>query len=166
MKSELSFHLTSNILTRTQSMTLAVASSKRFLATACKATSAEHAVVRVYDTTNWRPFGQPLAGHNLTVTRIAFSPDDCYILSVSRDRTWRLFKLQEDDGKRLYLLVHNITLIAALGGYTPIAADKSHDRIIWDCAWAIEGDVFATASRDKSVRTAQRSAPRTSEWRW
>jgi hypothetical protein len=37
-------------------------------------------------------------------------------------------------------------------GYVPVAADKSHSRIIWDCAWAQEGDVFATASRDKTVR--------------
>lgn len=33
----------------------------------------------------------------------------------------------------------------------PIAADKSHGRIIWDCAWSCEGDLFATASRDKTV---------------
>lgn len=36
-------------------------------------------------------------------------------------------------------------------GYIPIAAEKAHARIIWDCGWAIEGDVFATASRDKTV---------------
>ena len=39
-------------------------------------------------------------------------------------------------------------------GYTPVAADKSHGRIIWDCAWAHEGDVFASASRDKTVSRA------------
>lgn len=37
-------------------------------------------------------------------------------------------------------------------GFTAVAADKSHARIIWDCSWAHEGDVFATASRDKTVR--------------
>lgn len=36
-------------------------------------------------------------------------------------------------------------------GYIPVAADKSHGRIIWDCAWSQEGDIFATASRDKTV---------------
>jgi WD40 repeat protein len=36
-------------------------------------------------------------------------------------------------------------------GYIPIASEKAHSRIIWDCGWAIEGDVFATASRDKTV---------------
>lgn len=39
-------------------------------------------------------------------------------------------------------------------GYFPVAADKSHARIIWDCAWSREGDVFATSSRDKTVRVS------------
>jgi len=104
------------------------------MATACKATTPEHAVVRVYDTTKYQLVGRPLEGHSLTVTRIAFSPDEKFVLSVSRDRSWRLFEAQ--DG----------------GGFIPVAADKSHGRIIWDCAWAAEGDIFATASRDKTVK--------------
>ncbi|KAI0080733.1 WD40 repeat-like protein [Panus rudis PR-1116 ss-1] len=118
-----------------ESISLAVSNHRRYAATACKATSPEHAVVRVYDTTRWKPFGPPLAGHTLTVTRIAFSPDDRYILSVSRDRSWHLFELAETGD-----------------GYVPCASDKSHGRIIWDCAWAPEGDIFATASRDKTVK--------------
>lgn len=81
-----------------QSISLAVSSSKRYVATACKATTAEHAVVRVYHTETWQLVGQPLEGHSLTVTRIAFSPDDRYVLSVSRDRTWRLFELHDEKG--------------------------------------------------------------------
>ncbi|KAI0637866.1 WD40 repeat-like protein [Trametes polyzona] len=124
-----------------ESIALAVSNNKEYIATACKATSPEHAVVRVYDTQTWQPVGQPLAGHSLTVTRIAFSPDDSLVLSVSRDRTWRLFEKSED-------------------GYVPIAADKSHGRIIWDCAWAPEGDLFATASRDKTVKIWQQKEDR------
>lgn len=127
-----------------ESMSLAVSKSRRLIATACKASTAEHAVVRIYDTVKWQPVGEPLSGHTLTVTRIAFSPDDRLVLSVSRDRSWRLFEVQENVG------------------YVPIAADKSHGRIIWDCAWAAEGDIFATASRDKTVKTWQRGAD--SEW--
>lgn len=39
--------------------------------------------------------------------------------------------------------------------FVPVAADKSHGRIIWDCAWAAEGYIFATASRDKTVSSGQ-----------
>ncbi|KAF8165405.1 WD40 repeat-like protein [Crassisporium funariophilum] len=117
-----------------ESVTLGISDSRRLIATACKATSMEHAVVRVYDTQSYKPVGEPLEGHILTVTRIAFSPDDKYVLTVSRDRSWRLFEAQEG------------------GGYIPVAADKSHGRIIWDCGWASEGDVFGTASRDKTVK--------------
>ncbi|KDR83805.1 hypothetical protein GALMADRAFT_236196 [Galerina marginata CBS 339.88] len=120
-----------------ESITLGISSSRMLLASACKSSSMEHAVIRVYDTRTFKPVGEPLAGHILTVTRIAFSPDDKYILTVSRDRSWRLFKAQ--DG----------------GGYTPVAADKSHGRIIWDCGWSAEGDLFATASRDKTAKIWQ-----------
>ncbi|KAJ3556851.1 hypothetical protein NP233_g11887 [Leucocoprinus birnbaumii] len=114
-----------------ESITIGVSHSRKFIATACKATSPEHAVVRIYETSTFKPFGEPLAGHALTVTRVAFSPDDKFVLSVSRDRTWHLFELKDNQG------------------YVPVAADKPHARIIWDCAWSAEGDVFATASRDK-----------------
>lgn len=72
--------------------------SRRLIATACKASTAEHAVVRVYDTDKWQPVGEPLSGHTLTVTRIAFSPDDRLVLSVSRDRSWRLYEVQDTGG--------------------------------------------------------------------
>ncbi|TBU48448.1 WD40 repeat-like protein [Dichomitus squalens] len=128
-----------------ESIALAVSNDKQYIATACKATTAEHAVVRVYDTRTWQLFGQPLAGHSLTVTQIAFSPDDKLVLSVSRDRTWRLFEKSED-------------------GYVPVAADKSHSRIIWDCAWAPDGDTFVTASRDKTVKVWKRPDESGQKW--
>ena len=79
-----------------QSITVASSNSHDLLATACRATSAQHAVVRVYSTSTYQPFGSPLEGHSLTVTRIAFSPDDRYIVTVSRDRTWRAFEKRDD----------------------------------------------------------------------
>ena len=64
----------------------------------------EHAVVRVYDARSYKIFGEPLQGHILTVTRISFSPDDKLILTVSRDRTWRLFEAQNENGKYAIIL--------------------------------------------------------------
>jgi elongator complex protein 2 len=69
-------------------------------------------MVRIYDTQNFRPFGQPLEGHSLTVTRIAFSPDDQLVLTVSRDRTWRLFH-REESGRAL----HQLTLTKTSVGF-------------------------------------------------
>ncbi|KAG6918947.1 hypothetical protein DXG01_010602 [Tephrocybe rancida] len=135
-----------------ESMTLAVSPEKRFIATACKATTPEHAVVRVYDTSKYQLVGNPLTGHSLTVTRISFSPNEKYVLSVSRDRSWRLSQASQESGGIIGLLVlsRSVADVVPLG-FIPVAADKSHGRIIWDCAWASEGDVFATASRDKTV---------------
>ena len=78
-----------------QSIAIGVSSSRKLFATACKATTAKHAAVRIYETETFRPFGQPLEGHALTVTRIAFSPDDQLVLTVSRDRSWCLFRREE-----------------------------------------------------------------------
>lgn len=138
-----------------QSMTIASSNSRDLLATACRTTSAQHAVVRLYSTSTYQPLGPPLEGHSLTVTRIAFSPDDRYIVTVSRDRTWRSFERRDDDTcpPQATWSSHDSCPSA---GYYPVAADKSHARIIWDCAWSLEGDVFATASRDRTVRVSAR----------
>lgn len=67
------------------------------MATASRATTVEDAAIRVYETHSWRLYGSPLKGHSLSVTRMAFSPDEQFLLSVSRDRSWRIFS--DSDGK-------------------------------------------------------------------
>lgn len=91
-----------------QSIALATSSSRQYIASACKALSPEHAVVRIHDTTTYQPVGEPLTGHSLTVTQIAFSPDDQLILTVSRDRSWRLYQKVEGGGDQVdhFLLVY------------------------------------------------------------
>ena len=115
------------------------------VATACKASSLDHAVIRLYETKDWREIKPPLSAHTLTVTSLAFSPDDRHLLSVGRDRQWALFQLQtEDSGAE-----HKYALLKA--------NPKGHSRMILDCAWvpstAADGaSMFATAGRDKSIK--------------
>ncbi|GJJ07345.1 hypothetical protein Clacol_001546 [Clathrus columnatus] len=118
-------------------LSLSISRSGKYMATSCKATTPDHAVLRVYHTDNWRLLGEPLSGHKLTITRTRFSPNDTMLLSVSRDRTWRLFK--EDPDRKCFV---------------SLASAKAHERIIWDCAWIVEPEAygFATASRDKTVK--------------
>jgi elongator complex protein 2 len=80
-----------------QLIALAISHSKGIIATACKSTSLEHAVVRLIDAESFKPFGLPLKGHSLTVTRIAFNHDDRLILAVGKDRTWHLFERMVDE---------------------------------------------------------------------
>ena len=117
------------------------------VATACKASSLDHAVIRLYETKYWREIKPSLTAHSLTVTSMAFSESDRYLLSVGRDRQWALF--QRDDG--------DVNTYKALS-----SNPKGHSRMILDCSWAQErNDTFATAGRDKTVklwRIAEESA--------
>ena len=109
------------------------------IATACKASSIDHAVIRLFETKEWREVKPSLTAHSLTVTSLAFSPDDRHLLSVGRDRQWAVFRRKHDNAHTYTLLCSN---------------PKGHTRMILDCSWAPSevGDVFATAGRDKAVR--------------
>lgn len=109
------------------------------VATACKASSIEHAVIRLYSTQNWREVKPSLAAHSLTVTCLRFSSDDRYLLSVGRDRQWVVFEVEEP-GSEVY--------------HTKYTNSKGHSRTILAASWAPlqAGVVFATAGRDKMTR--------------
>ncbi|XP_068629585.1 elongator complex protein 2 [Battus philenor] len=107
------------------------------VASACRATNAEHAAVLIWETTNWQQI-QKLVSHQLTVTQLAFSPDSHHLLAVSRDRRWTLFHREQGS---------NSFAVAACTDKT----NGVHSRIIWCCAWAADGEVFATGSRDGKV---------------
>ena len=149
---------------------MAVASSPSgdVIATSCKATSAEHAVIRLYETTTWQQILPPLAGHALTITRIVFSPDGQFILSCSRDRTWRLFRKKEGQLGAFSPdpLVDSCpgSLIRPSAAYEPVAAEKPHARIIWDCAFGPDSSYFVTAARDKQFKVWKKAAPGGDQW--
>lgn len=112
---------------------MAASADGKFLASACKSTTAEHAAVLLWDTSNWTLL-QKLYSHTLTVVQLAFSPDSQYLLSVSRDRRWSLFARKDNE---------SFELIATVDKKTSI-----HTRIIWCCAWTGDSKYFVTGSRD------------------
>ncbi|KAA8643195.1 hypothetical protein EYZ11_010323 [Aspergillus tanneri] len=121
---------------------VAVSHDNTLIATACKASSIDHAVIRLYDTSDWHEIRPSLAAHTLTITNLAFSGDDRYLLSVGRDRQWAVFHRSEQDSSVFSQLASNL---------------RGHSRMILDAAWGPENDIpfFATAGRDKSVKLWQ-----------
>ncbi|XP_065839908.1 elongator complex protein 2-like [Oscarella lobularis] len=117
---------------------LAVSPDGRLLASACKATKTEHAAVRIWDVATWRQV-QCLSAHALTVTQMGFSRrrGGERLLTVSRDRTWSLWRREEDNHFELE--------------YRAEKKAAGHSRIIWTCSWSLDDLYFATGSRDKKV---------------
>ncbi|KAG0676748.1 hypothetical protein C6P40_002665 [Pichia californica] len=123
--------------------TLDISNDGKIISSACRSNVASHAVIRNFNTDNWLECDETLKGHDLTITRLRFSlpnqeTKDEYLLSVSRDRKYTLWKRNEDGfGFELVKLM-----------------EKAHSRIIWDCAWVNYKDViaFVTCSRDKEVK--------------
>jgi elongator complex protein 2 len=111
----------------------------KFIATACKASTSEHAVIRLFDTTQWKELTTKIAAHSLTVTRVRFSHNDRWLLTVSRDRFWSLSERKQN------------TTTGDIE-YELVAKNKAHARIIWDCAWAHDDALFVTGSRDKTFK--------------
>lgn len=117
---------------------LAASHDGKLIASACKASSTNHAVIRLFETERWTELRPPLTAHSLTATRLRFSNDDRFLLSVGRDRQWAVFARDVDDEAGYKLVQIN---------------PKGHTRMILDAAWApSETPLFATAGRDKQVR--------------
>ncbi|CAD0081498.1 unnamed protein product [Aureobasidium vineae] len=116
---------------------VAASNDGTLVATACRASSIDHAVIRLYETKEWREVKPPLSAHSLTVTSLAFSADDKYLLSVGRDRQWALFSRAEANTYSL-----------------ATSNPKGHSRMILSCSWAGASafHVFATGGRDKNVK--------------
>ncbi|XP_037364539.1 elongator complex protein 2 [Talpa occidentalis] len=116
--------------------------SKTLLASACKAAKKEHAAIILWNTASWKQV-QNLVFHSLTVTQMAFSPNDKFLLAVSRDRTWSLWKRQDTLSPELDPI---FSLFAFTNKITAV-----HSRIIWSCDWSPDSKYFFTGSRDKKV---------------
>uniref|UniRef100_A0ACB8EC74 Elongator subunit elp2 n=1 Tax=Sphaerodactylus townsendi TaxID=933632 RepID=A0ACB8EC74_9SAUR len=111
------------------------------IASACKASKKEHAAIILWSTTTWKQL-QSLLFHNLTVTQMAFSPSGQFLLAVSRDRKWSLWKREDNSAEP----EPTFSLSACADRNTAV-----HSRIIWSCDWTPDSKYFLTGSRDKKV---------------
>ncbi|EJS43568.1 elp2p [Saccharomyces arboricola H-6] len=117
---------------------LDISPDQKLIASACRSNNVQNAVIRIFSTENWLEIKPALPFHSLTITRLKFSKDGKFLLSVCRDRKWALWErnMENDTFELKY------------------KNEKPHTRIIWDADWApLEfGHVFVTASRDKTVK--------------
>ncbi|XP_066479566.1 elongator complex protein 2 isoform X2 [Tiliqua scincoides] len=116
--------------------------AKTVIASACKASKKEHAAIILWSTTTWKQL-QTLPFHNLTVTQMAFSPNGRFLLAVSRDRKWSLWKCKNSNPTEREPA---FSLFACTDQNTTV-----HSRIIWSCDWTPDSKYFMTGSRDKKV---------------
>lgn len=128
---------------------LCATSDGKVLASACRATNEEHAQIILWNTSTWKQI-QRLTAHQLTVTQMKFSPNDQYLLSVSRDRRWAMFENRTPPNDATE--VCNFELVAITDKKNGV-----HGRIIWTCDWTHDGRYFATGSRDAKVVAWQRN---------
>nr|CCA21977.1 peptideN(4)(Nacetylbetaglucosaminyl)asparagine amidase putative [Albugo laibachii Nc14] len=122
---------------------LSVASNHdgRILASSCKSREERFAGVWLWDTDTWEPLSvSPLNGHTCSVVQLEFSPNDSYLVSVSRDRHFCVYKRQL-----------NSTESGIVSPYQLLCRQKAHKRIIWTCSWSPDSLYLATGSRDQTI---------------
>lgn len=119
----------------------AVSPNGKLIASSCRSNSVKHAVIRIFNIQkDYQQCQQILEGHNLTITNLEFSPDGKYLLAVSRDRQFSLWKVENEEEGEFSLFELN---------------PKAHSRIIWDSTWVPQnsfGNYFITGSRDKQIK--------------
>jgi len=123
--------------------TLASNPSLPLIATACRASSIDHAVIRLYSTDDWLEIKPALTAHSLTVTSLKFDATGKWLLSTGRDRMAVIWRQQEGEGDK---------------GEWKIWAknEKAHSRMLLGGDWAPphpydQQPAFATAGRDKAI---------------
>ncbi|KAL8746819.1 MAG: hypothetical protein Q9190_001224 [Brigantiaea leucoxantha] len=119
--------------------TVAASHDGTVIATACKASSLDQAVIRLFETKDWQEIKPPLTVHSLTVTCLRFSKDDRFLLSVGRDRRWAVFE-RENSNRTSYLFQKSV--------------ERAHSRMILSACWvpSTTERVLVTAGRDRAIK--------------
>jgi WD40 repeat protein len=112
-------------------ITISTSHSGEYIASACKASTPENALIRIFNSSYTQIATLP--GHNLTVTKISWNQNDSFLVSVGRDRQWIIFDTKTWKPRKIMA--------------------KAHARIIWDVDISpMESCVFCTVSRDKTLK--------------
>jgi elongator complex protein 2 len=112
--------------------TIDISHDGKFLASGQKAQEVKNAKLYLWDVENKKLLNK-LDGCTLTIVQISFSPNDNYLLTVSRDRSWNLY-IKKENSYEFYQNLKN-----------------AHKRIIWCCSWSFDEKYFITGSRDKFI---------------
>lgn len=116
---------------------VAVDSKRKVLASCCRAQSAKDAAIILWDANNGIECGR-LFVHDLTVNEMRFSSDGNALLSVSRDRSYAIFRRGNPQNRfNLEVEVH---------------MKAAHSRLIYCCTWILQDTFIATGSRDKCLK--------------
>ena len=125
--------------------------SGTIIASACKGTKPELSAIRLWSTSTWKEITSPLVAHTLTVAQLEFSHNDNFLLSVSRDRQFIVWKINENKEEG--------TITTQI-----VFKSKAHERIIWSGSWSLNDIYFATGSRDKLVKIWQQGNTLNNDW--
>ena len=112
-----------------------IATTKKgdYIVTAAQSKKKKYSNIFVWTVDSFNPICQ-MAAHEFTVHQMEFSPNDNYLLCVSRDRQFSVFE-RNNDPKEPFRLVQ--------------LQKQAHKRILWCCSWSHNSRYFATGSREK-----------------
>jgi WD40 repeat protein len=97
----------------------------------------------IWDLQAERPPGRPLAGHSGEIGAVAFTPDGKRVISVSTDRTARVWTLSEDPESDVVVLQHDdeISQLALAGDGRWLLTGTLTGAFLWDLLGALDAPV-------------------------
>ena len=134
----------------------------RLIASSSLAKTPQAAAVLLFDCRTWTSVGRLLC-HSTTVSCLAFAPappsaqasPTHLLVTGGKDRHVALTAIrveEEGEGKERPSLSASTTASPSPALHSLTVRVGCHSRIVWSCAWSSDGRLFASGSRDRTVR--------------